>query len=302
MLEGFDGDDAAPARARSRRPRCASWPATRPALAYWFWNADIVRWEALTGTPNVLVRRRGDLHAPRWSPTRARRYEYGINTDWLGRVVEAAGGQPLDAYFDEHILRPLGMEHTTFHPSDEQRANLGRRSTCTTRTAAWAATELDWTPRPGLVGRRPRPLLDRRATTCASSGCCSTAARSTARRSSSPRPSTPPSRNQIGDARLPARRSRPPTRARRADFNAGPGYKFGLGLLLQHRATSRGCARPAAAPGRASSTPTSGSTATTGVTGAIYTQTLPFVEPRRLPGLHRLRDRRSTPASLARRA
>ena len=41
-----------------------------------------------------------------------------------------------------------------------------------------------------------------------------------------------------------------------------------------------GARRPAAAPGRACSTPTSGSTAKTGVTGAIYTQTLPFVEPR----------------------
>ena len=39
------------------------------------------------------------------------RYEYGINTDWLGRVVEAASGRSLRDYIAEHILGPLGMEH-----------------------------------------------------------------------------------------------------------------------------------------------------------------------------------------------
>ena len=51
------------------------------------------------------------------------RYEYGINTDWLGRVVEAASGQSLDDYFAEHILGPLGMTSTAFLMSEEQRAN-----------------------------------------------------------------------------------------------------------------------------------------------------------------------------------
>src|SRR4051812_25587147 len=52
VLEGFDGDTP-----RLRPP--ASKAAVRHLLthtsgvSYWFWNADIVRWEALTGTPNV---------------------------------------------------------------------------------------------------------------------------------------------------------------------------------------------------------------------------------------------------------
>ena len=63
-----------------------------------------------------------------------------------------------------------------------------------------------------------------------------------------------------------------------ADFNAGPGYKFGLGLLLNSE--DQPGARKAG----------SGAWAgifnshfwvdrSTGVTGAIYSQTLPFVEP-----------------------
>ena len=78
-------------------------------------------------------------------------------------------------------------------------------------------------------------------------------------------------------ARLPARhRDRRPGSS--ADFNAGPGYKFGLGLLLNSED------QPGRAQGR------SGAWAgifnshfwvdrSTGVTGAIYSQTLPFVEP-----------------------
>jgi CubicO group peptidase (beta-lactamase class C family) len=63
------------------------------------------------------------------------------------------------------------------------------------------------------------------------------------------------------------------------DFNVGPGQKWGLGLLLNTQQQ----------PGMRA--PGSGAWAgmfnthfwidrTTGVTGAIYTQTLPFAEPR----------------------
>ena len=41
-------------------------------------------------------------------------WNYGVSTDVLGRVVEVASGQPLDAFIDERILRPLGMTDTGF--------------------------------------------------------------------------------------------------------------------------------------------------------------------------------------------
>lgn len=49
-------------------------------------------------------------------------WEYGINTDWVGRAVEAASGMALDAYLAAHILEPLGMEDTQFIPSEAQDA------------------------------------------------------------------------------------------------------------------------------------------------------------------------------------
>lgn len=51
-------------------------------------------------------------------------WNYGINTDWLGQVIEAVSGQDLAAYLAEHVFGPLGMSDTTFAPTDEQRRRL----------------------------------------------------------------------------------------------------------------------------------------------------------------------------------
>ncbi len=42
-------------------------------------------------------------------------WSYSVATDVLGRVVEVASGMPLDRFFDERILGPLGMVDTGFH-------------------------------------------------------------------------------------------------------------------------------------------------------------------------------------------
>jgi CubicO group peptidase (beta-lactamase class C family) len=41
-------------------------------------------------------------------------WNYSVATDVLGRVVEVASGQPLDAFLSERILEPLGMHDTSF--------------------------------------------------------------------------------------------------------------------------------------------------------------------------------------------
>jgi len=42
------------------------------------------------------------------------RWNYGVSTDVLGRIVEVVSGQPLDRFLAERILAPLGMEDTFF--------------------------------------------------------------------------------------------------------------------------------------------------------------------------------------------
>jgi methyl acetate hydrolase len=49
------------------------------------------------------------------------RWEYGISTDWLGRLVERVSGQSLEVYFRQHIFDPLGMPDSFFVvPPDKQ--------------------------------------------------------------------------------------------------------------------------------------------------------------------------------------
>ncbi len=49
------------------------------------------------------------------------RWLYGTSTDWLGRLVEAVSGRPLDEYFRRRILEPLGMADTFYNvPADKQ--------------------------------------------------------------------------------------------------------------------------------------------------------------------------------------
>lgn len=50
-------------------------------------------------------------------------WNYSVATDVLGRVVEVVSGQPLDRFFEERILGPLGMTDTCFEvqPPDADR-------------------------------------------------------------------------------------------------------------------------------------------------------------------------------------
>jgi CubicO group peptidase (beta-lactamase class C family) len=51
------------------------------------------------------------------------RFNYSVSTDVLGRLVEVASGQSLDAFFEERILKPLDMKDTGFFLPEER---LGR--------------------------------------------------------------------------------------------------------------------------------------------------------------------------------
>ena len=48
------------------------------------------------------------------------RWNYGVSTDVLGRLVEIWSGVPLDTFFQERIFAPLGMGDTGFHVPEGQ--------------------------------------------------------------------------------------------------------------------------------------------------------------------------------------
>jgi CubicO group peptidase (beta-lactamase class C family) len=51
-------------------------------------------------------------------------WEYGLNTDVLGRAVEVVSGQSLDQFFRERIFQPLEMNDTHFTLPSEKRRRL----------------------------------------------------------------------------------------------------------------------------------------------------------------------------------
>ncbi|MES4891721.1 serine hydrolase domain-containing protein [Streptomyces sp. NPDC096012] len=51
-------------------------------------------------------------------------WNYSVASNVLGRVVEVVSGRPLDAFFAERILGPLGMTDTGFHVVPEQEGRL----------------------------------------------------------------------------------------------------------------------------------------------------------------------------------
>jgi CubicO group peptidase (beta-lactamase class C family) len=60
----------------------------------------------------------------KWHP--GTRFEYGLSTDVLGRVIEVVSGLRLDAYLKARILEPLGMFETTYAVTGSQKVRLAK--------------------------------------------------------------------------------------------------------------------------------------------------------------------------------
>jgi methyl acetate hydrolase len=122
LLEGFDGDEPR-LRDLSREPTIKHLLTHTSGLSYWFSNIDLKRWHDLTGAPNPLTGLRKCLEIPLVAEP-GERWEYGVNTAWLGLVVEAIALQTLDEYLARNVFGPLGMVDTTFRPNEAQRERL----------------------------------------------------------------------------------------------------------------------------------------------------------------------------------
>jgi methyl acetate hydrolase len=244
-------------------------------VGYWFWSADLLAWEQAVAAPRPMTGSRAVLDAPLViEPGSA--FLYGNGTDWLGLAVEAIYGRPLDEAVSAIVTEPLGMAMTGFALDDRARAALvpvhrlrddGR----------WIATDIELPAAPEYVaGSRglystPRDFLTFQQMLLGEGTApdgTTVLAPETVRAMFS---------NQIGALDFPAEIATSDPHIA-CGLALGPGYKWGHGLLLnshdepgRRRAGSGGWmglfntffwVDPAA-----------------GVTGAIYTQTLPFLHP-----------------------
>jgi CubicO group peptidase (beta-lactamase class C family) len=51
-------------------------------------------------------------------------FEYALNLDVMGRIIEVVSGQPLDQFFDNRLFKPLGMVDTAFWVPPEKLSRL----------------------------------------------------------------------------------------------------------------------------------------------------------------------------------
>lgn len=181
-----------------------------------------------TGVPNVVAGSRASLTAPLLAdPGEA--FIYGINIDWLGKVVEAVTGVGLDVAMKQGVTGPLGMDQTTFLMNDDQRPNStpvhvkGEDGSWVSIGEVLNQAPDYWAGGHGLYGppsdyiRFERALLrggELDGTRILQQSTIDAAFA-----------------NQIGDLDFPADL---PTAdpASSCSFQVGPGFKFGYGLLL----------------------------------------------------------------------
>jgi len=125
VLEGFDAAGA-PKLRPAKRPITLRHLLTHTAgFSYEVWDANTVRYVKGSGMPTMASGKVAALRLPLvFDP--GDKWEYGINIDWVGRLVEAVSGQTLDVYFREQIFAPLGMKDSGYVTSDEQRARQAR--------------------------------------------------------------------------------------------------------------------------------------------------------------------------------
>ena len=125
VLDGFDPDGAPRLRAPKRDVTTRMLMLHTAGFGYEIFNARLRDAAAATSQQSVIKSTRAALAAPLlFDP--GEDWEYGINIDWCGQVVEGIRGRRLGEVMQERIFAPLGMVDTGFTITPSMRARLAR--------------------------------------------------------------------------------------------------------------------------------------------------------------------------------
>ncbi|MEZ5646920.1 MAG: serine hydrolase domain-containing protein [Burkholderiaceae bacterium] len=149
VLDGFDSNG----QPRTRMPRR---PVTvrdlflhTSGLSYEFFSANDLRYRTAREIPTVIACNYDSIRTVlQHEPGAA--WTYGVNLDWLGRIVETLRGQRLGDVMAERIFGPLDMKDIGFSLTDTMRS---RRVTIHDRAADGKLT-----PLPDLALPDPPPM------------------------------------------------------------------------------------------------------------------------------------------------
>ena len=280
VLEGF-GDDGKP---RTRPPRRAitlrHLLTHTSGFSYEIWSDAIVRYREATGTPGIITCENAALTTPLlFDPGDG--WDYGINIDWTGKMVETVSGRTLGQYLREHFFEPLGMNDTAFRITDAMRARLAKIHQRGEDGSLEPQMELEIPQEPefemgggglyGTVGdylRFIRLILNR--------------GRANGERLLRPETVDMMSRNQMGEIRVGELKTAIPPLSNDAEFFPGMPKSWGLSFMINDEEAPTG--RSAGSLGWAGlANSFFWIDPAKGIGGAYLTQVLPFIDEKAFP-------------------
>ena len=237
VLEGFDVSGQALLRPPKRPVTLRRLLTHTAGFGYEIWNPLLGRYQEQTGVPRVGSGLNAAFRVPlTFDP--GERWQYGINIDWAGKMVEAVSGERLGAYLRGHLFDPLAMGDTAFRitPGMRQRlATIHQRSA----DGTLQATDIEVPQEPefemgggGLYGTAGdylsfvRMILNR--------GIAG------GKRVLEPGTVDLMSRNQIGELQVTPMVSVLPERSNDAEFFPGTPKKWGLSFMINTEAAPTG--------------------------------------------------------------
>jgi CubicO group peptidase (beta-lactamase class C family) len=123
VLLGFDANGVPIMRAPRTEITLRNLLTHTAGFVYDTWNEEMNRYAKITDLPSTRTGKLAALTAPlNFDP--GERWEYGINIDIVGRMVEVVAGLDLESYMQRHIFTPLGMPDTSFIHRPEWESRL----------------------------------------------------------------------------------------------------------------------------------------------------------------------------------
>ncbi len=121
VLEGFDANGEPKLRPPKSDLTVGQLLLHTAGFGYDFFNYDLVKYGQLEDVPSVVSGSMASIRTPLlFDP--GEQWEYGVNIDWAGKVVESLRGKRLGEVMRERIFEPLAMNDTSFSMSPQMRA------------------------------------------------------------------------------------------------------------------------------------------------------------------------------------
>ena len=276
VLAGFDASGKPQLRAPTRAMTLKHLLTHTAGFSQDIFSADIMKYQETMGTPSYTTFENAALTTPLlFDP--GERWAYGINIDWVGKIVEAVSGQRLGDYLQHNLFAPLAMHSTSFQISPAQRARLASmHARGPDEALAVVPFELPQEPQfqsggAGLYSTAPdylhfTQMLLQRGTFNGTQVLQPATVHTMAQ-------------NHIGDLHCGELRSIVPALAHTANFFPGMPQKWGLSFLINTALTPQGRSPGSLAWSGLANTffwidPTKR------VTGVFMTQQLPFFDPK----------------------